>query len=438
MRYIFFILIFCSWATAINYHGCTLASDNLHGWVVCTDTTLILHTVNGGLTWSPQSVPPDTINRKLFDVTCVDEMNAWTTGKHNLHAAEILATTDGGNVWFRQIAGFSKYGTRIEFLNDNYGIAVGGDGALAVTTDGGGSWDQVFTDWYEAEYYGVSIVSQWDSWICAGWPDSLVSGQGYIVPTYDGGLTWDTVNGYHATGYEDFFDIHMFNLFDGIVVGGYENTYDPIIWKTTDGGSTWNPISAPANTYYLRALDFVDQQGWAVGKSGTIIHTTDGGNTWTTQTSPADSTLFDVDFSDAQHGLACGYDYILRTTNGGQDWQHVGIEELTTDISTSITLSISPNPFKQETQIRYTIQDTGSIEELRNSDFEMRKPSIRIYDATGRLVKSFNLESRIENHESSFVWNGTDDHGKRMPAGIYFVELSTTDHTVCDKIVLLE
>jgi photosystem II stability/assembly factor-like uncharacterized protein len=429
MRYIVCILALCSWAAAIAYHGCTLAPDNLHGWVVCTDTTLILRTTDGGLTWTPDTVPTDTIARRIFDVTCVDALHGWTTGKHNLHAAEILATTDGGNVWFRQIAGFSKYGTRIEFYNSNYGIAVGGDGALAVTTDGGSYWDQIFTDWYQAEYYGVSIVNQADSWICAGWPDSLADGQGYITQTHDGGLSWDTLAGYHAPGYEDFFDIHMFNVFEGIVVGGYEDTYDPIIWKTTDGGSTWNPISAPSNTYYLRALDFVGLNGWAVGKSGTIIHTTDGGNTWATQTSPSDSTLFDVDFSDAQHGLACGYDYILRTTNSGQEWQHVGVEETNIATPTSITLSISPNPFRHETQIRCTTHDTGSM---------INDISVGIYDVTGRQLKDFSLESGIMNHESVLSWDATDNLGKRVPAGIYFARLDTPEHTATQKMILLE
>jgi len=428
MRYIALILILGSSVFAISYHGCTLAPDNMNGWVVCIDTVLILHTTDGGLTWTPQSAP-DTVTRRLFDVTCVDAMHAWTTGKHSLHAAEILATTDGGSLWERQIAGFSKYGTRIEFYNLNYGIAVGGDGALARTTDGGSSWDQIFTDFTQAEYYGVSIVNQNDSWICAGWPDSLALGQGYIVWTEDGGMTWDTLNGYHAHGYEDFFDIHMFNVFDGIIVGGYEDTYEPIIWKTYDGGDTWNPRSTPANAYYLRAVDFIGQEGWAVGKSGTIIHTTNGGDTWTIQTSPADSTLFDVDFSDAQHGLACGYDYILRTTNGGQDWLPTGIEELETNIPKSFALTINPNPFTHATNIQFTLHDPRHTIQ----DF-----SLRIYDATGRSVKYFNHESSIMNRESMFSWDGTDNEGKRLPAGIYFAELKTSQNTVSEKIVRLE
>jgi len=428
MKYIVLTLILCSSALAINYHGCALAPDHLHGWVVCYDTVLILHTSDGGLTWVPQSVPPDTFGRSLFDVTCIDDMRAWTVGLHHYLTAEILATTDGGDNWQRQVAGFSKYGTRIEFYNQNYGIAVGGSGALAVTTNGGGYWGQVLvTDWYQAEFYGVSIVDPTYSWICAGWPDSLATGQGYIIWTENGGLTWDTLNGHHFPGYEDLFDIHMFNVFSGIIVGGYEDTYEPIIWKTNDGGDNWSPRSAPANTYYLRAVDFVDQEGWAVGKSGTIIHTTDGGDTRTTQSSPADSTLFDVDFSDAQHGLACGYDYILRTTNGGQDWQPVGIEGLETNIPKSFALTINPNPFKQITDIRYEATDTG-----------YQKLALMIYDVTGRSVRELSEQLSVIGHRSSVRWDGTDNQGKRLPSGLYFAELKTPQQGVCEKIILLD
>lgn len=428
MKSLLIFVAFSSAAFATNYHGCALAPDGLNGWVVSLDTALILHTTDGGVTWTPQQVPPDTIGRKFWDVTCLDGTRAWTTGKHNLHAGEVLHTSDGGNYWFRQVAGFSKYGTRIAFYNANYGLSVGGDGSLARTTDGGNLWEQVFTDWYQAEYYGLSIVNQWDSWICAGWPDSIVTGQGYIVRTYDGGITWDTLNGYHASGYEDFFDIHMFNVFEGIVVGGYDGTYEPIIWKTTDGGATWNPVSAPSNTFYLRAVDFVEQEGWAVGKSGTIIHTTDAGSTWTTQSSPCDTTLFDVDFRDHFHGLACGYNYILMTTDGGQNWQHVGIEEHDAAIPTAAALSANPNPFTSATTIRCTMQDAG---------YTIHDISICVYDAMGRQVKSLDHASWIVDHES-VVWDGTDDSGKRLPAGIYFARIDSASGTRSQKLVLLE
>ena len=266
-------------------------------------------------------------------------------------------------------------------------------------------------------------------WICAGWPDSVANGQGYIVRSYDGGITFDTLNGYHASGHEDFFDIHMFNVFDGIVVGGYDSTFAPIIWKTTDGGENWNPVSAPANAYYLRAVDFVDQEGWAVGKSGTIIHTTNGGNTWTTQSSPCDTTLFDVDFCDHLHGLACGYNYILMTTNGGQNWQQVGIAEHDAGIPTATALTASPNPFTNIIQIRYSILD---------SRYLIQEPALRIYDAGGRLVRSFYLVSSIQDQGSAVKWDGTDERGQRLPPGIYFAELNTALEVRTAKLILME
>jgi photosystem II stability/assembly factor-like uncharacterized protein len=426
MKGLILLVALTSTAFAINYHGCTLAPDNVNGWIVCLDTTLIIHTSDGGTTWIPQEVPPDTIARRLWDVTCYDGSRAWTTGKHNLHAGEILGTTDGGNLWERQEAGFSKYGTRIEFIDQNHGWAVGGDGALARTTNGGQLWERVFTDWYQAEYYGVSFVNQWDGWICAGWPDSMAAGQGYIVATNDGGIFWDTLDGYHAAGYEDFFDIHFFNINEGIVVGGVDGTYEPIVWKTTNGGDTWNPISVPANVYYLRAVDFVELEGWAVGKSGSMIHTTDGGNTWTPQSSTADSTLFDVDFIDHLNGLACGYDHILRTTNGGQDWLRVGIEEIKTEAPQQVSLTAKPNPFSKLTNINYGVEPSAQRIELN------------IYDACGRLVRSFYPVSSIQYQESSVLWDGTDNQGIHVPAGIYFVRLGTREQTTSEKLVLLE
>jgi len=341
MKYTLLFLIIISSAFAYNYHGCALAPDNLHGWVVCIDTILIIHTTDGGTTWQPQQNLPDTV-RRFFDVTCVDQYLAWTCGI----LGEILHTDNGGLDWYQQVIGFSKYGTRIEFIDEYHGWAAGGDGALAMTTDGGGFWEQIFTNWAANEYYGISFVNQWDGWMVAGYPDSMLTGQGFIVRSTDGGLTWDSL--YQSLTYEDFFDVHFFNVFDGIIVGGDEADTSVIILKTTDGGLSWNPISAPANSYYLRAVDFVGDEGWAVGRFGTIIHTTNGGNSWYSQDNPTitevtiispdggenwisgsnhqitwsttGGTLFDVDFSDNLHGIACGYNTLLYTTNGGQNW----------------------------------------------------------------------------------------------------------------------
>jgi len=269
-------------------------------------------------------------------------------------------------------------------------------------------------------------VDEWAGWMVAGYPDSMLTGQGFIVRSTDGGLTWDSL--YQSLTYEDFFDVHFFNQLDGIVVGGDEADTSVIILKTTDGGFTWNPISAPANSYYLRAVDFVGDEGWAVGRFGTIIHTTNSGNSWTFQTSPATNTLFDVDFSDNLHGFACGQGIILYTTDGGQNWIQAGIEEhQNTEVETT-NLSVYPNPFRQMTEITLKMIDDR---------WKMEDASLNIYDANGRLIKVFNLQSVICNLQS-IKWSGTDQFDRPVPPGVYFIKLETPVQVKTEKVVLLK
>ena len=107
-------------------------------------------------------------------------------------------------------------------------------------------------------------------------------------------------------------------------------------------------------------------------------------------------------------------------------------------VVSSISLTCHPTPFRQMTKIRYTIPDgTYTENKLRNANFEMRKPSLKIYDASGRLVKSFDPESCIMNRESGFWWDGRDDLGRILAQGVYFVHLNVNDSRIITKTILL-
>ena len=87
--------------------------------------------------------------------------------------------------------------------------------------------------------------------------------------------------------------------------------------------------------------------------------------------------------------------------------------------------AIYPNPFRRVTAIRFSIgQGAESIE-------------LKIYDACGRLVKDFNLQSEICNMQSSIVWNGTDQNNRKVPAGVYFVRFKAGDYEKTEKAILL-
>ncbi len=75
---------------------------------------------------------------------------------------------------------------------------------------------------------------------------------------------------------------------------------------------------------------------------------------------------------------------------------------------TSNCLVCLPNPFAKSTLIRYSIKASNS------------KPTLNIYNATGRLVLSHQLPAMSD----CFIWNGTDRFGKPVPKGLYFMTLT--------------
>ncbi|MCK4330433.1 hypothetical protein KAX02_11390 [candidate division WOR-3 bacterium] len=96
------------------------------------------------------------------------------------------------------------------------------------------------------------------------------------------------------------------------------------------------------------------------------------------------------------------------------------VEEYTTH-SNLPTVSIYPNPFSTETVI--TLECINRVDAVTWSQH-----SINIYDLSGRLVRSFplnlcnpNFTSRQgEKSVQSVSWDGRDDYGKKLHAGIYF------------------
>jgi hypothetical protein len=126
----------------------------------------------------------------------------------------------------------------------------------------------------------------------------------------------------------------------------------------------------------------------------------------------------DTNFTDA--------DFLERITSFS-----TGIVEHKDELMTCYYLTLSPNPTTGTIQLRYSIHDAGS------TDQELRKPFLEIYDATGRVVKSFYPESNIMDQESAISWHGDDNTGKKLPSGVYFVRLEAGETTVTRKLTLI-
>ncbi|MGB9721796.1 MAG: M28 family peptidase [bacterium] len=116
----------------------------------------------------------------------------------------------------------------------------------------------------------------------------------------------------------------------------------------------------------------------------------------------------------------------------------------------NLQLEIYPNPFKNDLQIRYLIPDTRnqtngvsnvgqgfSLAEVVSSQYPV--VSIKIYDVTGRLVKLFSdFQCSLNNSVHSVLWDGSDDSGRILPSGIYFIKFQAEDIMVLKKVVHLK
>ncbi len=104
----------------------------------------------------------------------------------------------------------------------------------------------------------------------------------------------------------------------------------------------------------------------------------------------------------------------------------IGIEEQTSHSTVQIPLlQVLPNPFKEATGINLSI-----------GQYAKGEIQLNIYDALGRLVRQWDYSTIIQSNRIS--WDGTDERGVRVPAGVFFVTLEIGKTEIVEKAILLK
>ena len=117
-----------------------------------------------------------------------------------------------------------------------------------------------------------------------------------------------------------------------------------------------------------------------------------------------------------------GYDDIVTIKYGV-----TGINENTryTIHDTGYNLTVTPNPFSKLTTVSFGMGHSAE------------RMALKIYDASGRLVRSFGPESCIMDHVSSIRWDGTDQSNRQLGSGVYFLRLEAGDYQETQQILLV-
>ena len=247
--------------------------DGDHCWVVggegeFDEKYVILRTENGGKHWGVESAPDA---KRLESVSFVDLEYGWAVGVDGL----ILKTADGGRTWFKQNSGISgRKLTHVQFLDRQHGwVTMQREPTLLITSDGGATWEKqeiiVLEDPDDDVKVkdGLSTIFMYD--LNLGWANGTDE---VLLHTKDGGRTW--VNQVSGTD-RRLYGIFFLNPMLGWAVGSDTR-------KTVDGGETWVKKHKPANTG--REVHFIDEnRGFMAGDKGVVESTTDGGENWTAE-----------------------------------------------------------------------------------------------------------------------------------------------------------
>ena len=169
--------------------------------------------------------------------------------------------------------------TDVFFLNRNLGWAVGSQGVVLRTINGG-------QDWLEISQAPTEIAHE------------LPLDQ--KIRNLQAGITsrWTGVTNGDSSQFKKlrcrFESVHFVDERHGWIAGGYDVPYvnksRAVVMRTNDGGVTWQPVEGLVIPRIKRVVFNDAANGWAIGEMGNLFRTgiyysSDGGHTWSSQSS---------------------------------------------------------------------------------------------------------------------------------------------------------
>lgn len=355
----------------------------------------------------------------------------------------ILKTDDGGYFWWNVNLTIGTFFNPVRFLSQNIIFTGGYLGYMAKSTDAGETWSQVNSP-TTMQINGISFINENTGFI-TGY-------SGLLMKTVNGGLNW-SISWLPYT----MLDIYMFDANTGIVCGSGGN-----IMKTTNGGANWTPrYSNPPQSFDLNGIAFLNAStGIIVGNSGTILKSTNAGNTWRV----ADTlhltynSLFRVAYPSADR-ITCvgGAGTVLTSTDGGSTWtqQYSGttailygihfrdanngcaVGEGGVIITTTNGGSVFVNQIGSEVPEKYSLSQNfpnpfnpKTIIKFRIKDTKF--VSLKVYDMLGKEISTM-VSEKLKAGEYQTEFNGSN-----LNSGVYFYKLSTDNYTETRKMLLVK
>ncbi|MFO0825951.1 MAG: YCF48-related protein [Gemmataceae bacterium] len=216
----------------------------------------------------------------IHAVQFVDATEGWAVGDDGV----VWHSLDGGKTWERQQTGTRASLRGVHFITPYTGWAVGriespnGGGSVGVmlrTTDGGIKWDEMGMNVLSG-LNAVRFFDEKNGFLCADGSEAFPSG---MFATNDGGRTWKPVTGAKLPSCRgvDFFP----GVRTGIVAGAWSHL-GVVKSDSTYRESELDPLAG--RTLHAVAISgsagITGATAYAAGDGGAVLTSTDGGKSW--------------------------------------------------------------------------------------------------------------------------------------------------------------
>lgn len=226
----------------------------------------------------------------------------------------VMLSDDAGNSWRQsKSVPVSVTLTRILFLDEKTGWAVGHGGVVLGTTDGGESWQLLLDGVRAANLEGAAAEAD------TGNVERQKNAARLIKDGAD----------------KPFFGLHFTDTLSGMVVGAYG-----LVFATEDGGKTWKSAIERIENSKGNHLYSIYSSGadlYVVGEQGTFYRSSDNGGKFKRVEMPTKGTLFGVVATNGGQLLAYGLrGNLYRKEVGSDQWEKINVPPIT--LTLGITL----------------------------------------------------------------------------------------------------